>query len=95
MKKGRSVEREVDAERERDIREMEKHIEQLYHEHDEQVRLTLEKEQGLVTDERLPMLYNAVRQWQDSLEPLLEDQHGRPNFDIKCYSEGMVGLVKG
>mmetsp|Transcript_56368 Transcript_56368/g.123514 ORF Transcript_56368/g.123514 Transcript_56368/m.123514 type:complete len:656 (-) Transcript_56368:167-2134(-) len=39
-------------------------------------------------------LFANVRQWQDLLEPMLEEQHKRPNFDIHVYGQDILDAIR-
>jgi len=57
------------------------------------IREYLERTNRTLMDNNLknmPELYANVRKWQDMLEPVLKEQHKRPDFDIFNYGQSML-----
>merc|ERR1719265_382200 len=57
------------------------------------IREYLERSNRALLDhnlKRMPELYANVRAWQDMLEPVLKEQHKRPDFDIFNYGQDML-----
>merc|ERR1719235_3053331 len=81
------------VEQRKEVARLEAEIESAQRKYEATIREHLEKNNRLVMDhnlKRMPELYANVRAWQDMLEPVLKEQHGRPNFDIFRYGQDIL-----
>merc|ERR1719235_2873073 len=81
------------VEQRKEVARLEAEIESAQRKYEATIREHLERNNRLVIDnnmKRMPELYANVRAWQDMLEPVLKEQHKRPDFDIFNYGQDML-----
>jgi hypothetical protein len=81
------------VEQRKEVARLEGAIEAAQRKYEATIREYLERTNRALMDhslKRMPELYANVRAWQDMLEPVLKEQHKRPDFDIFNYGQDML-----
>lgn len=81
------------VEQRKEVARLEGAIEAAQRKYETTIREYLERTNRTLMDhsaKRMPELYANVRAWQDMLEPVLKEQHKRPDFDIFNYGQNML-----